>query len=46
MHVVSRNAIFVDPRKVKAMVSWEQPKNVIEIQSFLVLGRYYIRFVK
>ena len=30
-HVVSEDGIFVDPRKIKAIVSWEQPKNVIEI---------------
>ena len=40
-HVVSGNCIFVDPRKVEAIVNWEQPKNVTEIQSFLGLVRYY-----
>ena len=45
-HVVSRNAIFVDPKKVDAIVNWEQPKNVTEIQSFLGLVRYYRRFVE
>ena len=30
-HVVSQNGIFVDPRKVEAIVNWKQPKNVIEI---------------
>ena len=30
-HVVSGNGIFVDPRKVKTIVNWEQPKNVVEI---------------
>ena len=33
-HVVSGNGIFVDPRKVKATVNWDQPKNVTEIWSF------------
>ena len=27
-HIVFGNGIFVDPRKVKAIVNWEQPKNV------------------
>ena len=27
-HVVSGDGIFVDPRKVEAIVNWEQPKNV------------------
>ena len=37
---------FMDPRKVKAIVNWERPKNVIEIRSFLGLVGYYKRFVK
>ena len=35
-HVVYGNGIFVDPKKVKAIVNWERPMNVIEIQNFLV----------
>ena len=45
-HVISENGIFVDPEKVKAIVNSEQPKNVIEIQSFQGLIGYYRRFVK
>ena len=45
-HVVSGNDIFVDPRKVEAIVNWEQPKNVTKIQNFLGLARYYRRFVE
>ena len=45
-HVVSGKGIFVDSRKVKAIVGWEQPKNVIEIRSFLGLAGYYRRFVE
>ena len=30
-HVVSGDGIFVDPRKVEAILNWEQPKNVSEI---------------
>ena len=32
--------------KVEAIVKWEQPWNVIEIQSFLGLVGYYRRFVE
>ena len=45
-HVVSGNDIFVDLRKVEAIVNWERPKNVIEIQSFFDLAEYYRRFVE
>ena len=37
-HMVSRNGIFVDPRKVETIVNWECLKNITEIQSFLGLG--------
>ena len=30
-HVVFGNGIFVDPKKVEAIVKWERPKNVTKI---------------
>ena len=35
-HVVSGEGISVDPKKVEAIIKWEQPKNVAEVRSFLV----------
>ena len=45
-HVVSGDGIFMDPRKIEAIVSWEQPKNIIKIRSFLGLASYYRQFVE
>ena len=45
-HVVFRNGIFVDPKKVEAIVNWERLKNVTKIRSFLGLAGYYRRFVE
>ena len=45
-HVVAGNGIFMDLRKVKAIVKWEQPKNITKIRSFLGLAGYYRRFVE
>ena len=36
----------VDPEKVEAVMSWERPKSVFEIRSFLGLARYYKRFIE
>ena len=36
----------VDPEKVKAVMSWERPKSVFEIRSFLGLSGYYRRFIE
>jgi len=44
-HVVSKEGIKVNPKKMKAIIEWK-PTNVIEIRSFLGLVRYYGRFVK
>lgn len=35
-----------DGEKVKAMISWPQPKDLIELLGFLGLTRYFRRFVK
>ena len=40
-HVVSGDEIFVDPKKMEVIVSWELPSNVSEVWSFLVLVGYY-----
>ena len=34
----------VDPEKVEIVMSWERPKSVFEIRSFLGLAGYYRRF--
>ena len=34
----------VNPEKVKVVMSWERPKSVFEIRSFLGLAGYYMRF--
>jgi hypothetical protein len=45
-HVISAEGIFVDPRKVEAVLILERPTNVTEIQSFLGLAGYYRRFIE
>ena len=45
-HVVSASSVLVDPEKVEAVMSWERPKSVFEICSFLGLAGYYKRFIK
>ena len=45
-HVVSASGVSVDPEKVEVMMSWEKPKSVFEIHSFLGLVGYYRRFIE
>ena len=39
-HVVSTSGVSVDLKKVEAVMSWERPKSVFEIRSFLGLAGY------
>ena len=45
-HVVSALGESVDLEKVEAIMSWERPKSVFEIHSFLGLVGYYRRFIE
>ena len=45
-HVVSASGVSVVPEKVEAVMSWERPKSVFEIRSFLGLVGYYWRFIE
>ena len=43
---MSTSGVSVDPEKVEALLSWERPKSVFEIRSFLGLAGYYRRFIE
>ena len=45
-HVVSKDGIQVDPKKIEAVADWPRLTTVTEIRSFLGLAGYYRRFVK
>ena len=45
-HVVSASGVSVDLEKVEAVMSWERPKSVFEIRSFLKLVGHYKRFIE
>ena len=45
-HVVLVLGVFVESEKVEAVMSWERPKPVFEIHSFLRLTGYYRRFIE
>ena len=45
-HVISAEAISVDPQKIEAIVNWKPPTNVYEVRYFLGLAGYYRKFVE
>ncbi|WMV30893.1 hypothetical protein MTR67_024278 [Solanum verrucosum] len=45
-HVVSKEGIMVDPKKIEAVGDWVRPVSITEIRSFLGVVGYYRRFVE
>ena len=45
-HVVSKDGMGTDPKKIEANASWPTPRNQKEVQSFVGLCSYYRRFVR
>ena len=45
-HIISRDGIKVNPKKISAVSEWEPPDNVKQVQSFLGFCNYYRKFIK
>ena len=45
-HIVSKDGIKADPKKVEAVVNWEVPTTVQEVRRFLGFVGFYRRFIK
>jgi hypothetical protein len=45
-HLVGRNGVRPDPRKVAAVNDWPVLKNVHDVRSFVGLANYFRRFIQ
>jgi len=45
-YIIGRNGIAMSQEKVEVVLSWEEPKSLSEIQSFLGFANFYRRFIK
>ena len=43
---MTKEGIFVDPKKIKAIKDYPVPKNVTDIRSFMGITGYYRRFIE
>ena len=44
-HLVSKNQVRMDSKKVQAIVDWQAPRHVKDLRSFLGLANYYRKFI-
>ena len=45
-HIVSKQGIATDPKKIQAIHDWPRPKTVTEVCSFTGFTNYYRKFIK
>ena len=45
-HIVSKDGIETNPKKIMAIVKWPRPKNITQVRSFLGFCNYYCKFIK
>ena len=45
-HIVSKEGIATDPRKIEAIRNWPRPKTVTDVRSFTGFTNYYRKFIK
>jgi hypothetical protein len=45
-HVISGDGVATDPTKIKAVESWPQPKDIMQVRAFLGLAGYYRKFIR
>ena len=43
--IIKLRKISIDLKKVKAIVSWQEPENVTQLRLFLGFCNYYRRFI-
>ena len=44
-HIISKNGIEMNPKKIEAIVKWPEPSTVTEVRSFLGFCNYYRKFM-
>jgi hypothetical protein len=44
-HIIQKNQLLADPKKIAAVQNWPAPRNVTEVRAFLGLAGYYRHFI-
>jgi hypothetical protein len=43
--IIKLKQISIDPKKIKAIINWQDPESIIGLKSFLKFCNYYHRFI-
>jgi len=43
--IIKLGQLSIDPKKIKAIVNWQEPENIIQLRSFLGFYNYCRRFI-
>jgi hypothetical protein len=43
--VISTDGVRMDPKKIEAIVNWQEPKNVKDVRAFIGFANFYRRFI-
>ena len=44
--IIKLKKLNINPKKIKAILKWQRPSNITELQLFLGFCNYYKRFIK
>ena len=44
-HVISKEGVKVDPKKIKSITEWRRPTNISKLRGFLGLMGYYRKLI-
>jgi len=39
--IISTDGVQIDPKKVKVIVNWQEPKNVKDVRAFIGFANFY-----
>ena len=45
-HIINEQGVQTDPKKIKAIQQWPEPRHATDVRSFLGLCSYYRKFIK
>jgi hypothetical protein len=45
-HIINRDGLVLDPKKVADILEWKAPKDVCGIKSLIGMSRHYRRFIE